>query len=94
VASWYASRNRGFSLQELTIAAAIVGLLVAATAIGVRRYRENAEDVRMQAELTSIYKAMEAFRSVNGRYPRSYAELRPFIAIPNFDQRYEINPNP
>lgn len=86
--------NRGFSLQELTIVTAIMSLLVVATVIGVRRYRENAEDARMQAELVSIHKAMEAFHLVNGRYPQSYAELRPFITIPNFDQRYEINPNP
>lgn len=86
--------RRGFSLPELALCAAIIGLLSALAVVGIIRHRQNAEDTRVQAELNSIYKAMEAFRQVYGRYPASYAQLREFISIPDFDQRYDINPNP
>ncbi|MBI3312497.1 MAG: prepilin-type N-terminal cleavage/methylation domain-containing protein [Candidatus Omnitrophica bacterium] len=85
---------RGFSLPELMVVSGIVALVGTVATVGVVRHRENAEDVRMQAELTSIYKAAQAFRQVYGRYPANNAELRPFISVPDFDNRYEINPNP
>ncbi len=86
--------QRGFSLPELVTVGAIVALVAAGATVGVIRHRQNAEDARMQAELGTIYKGMEAYRTVYGRYPTSYAQLREFVSIPNFDRRYEINPNP
>lgn len=85
---------RGFSLSELMAVAGIIALVGTAATVGIVRHRQDAEDIRMQAELGSIYKAMQAFRQIYGRFPRSNAELRPFISVPDFDNRYEINPNP
>lgn len=85
---------RGFSLPELMVVAGIVALVGAVAAVGVARHRQDAEDIRTQAELSSIYKAMQAFRQIYGRFPRNSAELRPFVSIPDFDNRYEVNPNP
>ncbi|MBI4227165.1 MAG: type II secretion system protein GspG [Candidatus Omnitrophica bacterium] len=76
------------------IVVGLIGLLAALAVIGVSRHRQDAEDTRMQAELSSIYKAMEAYRFLHGRYPTTYAELREFISIPDFAGRYEINPSP
>lgn len=86
--------RRGFSLTELTVVVGVIGLVSTVAVVGVVRHRQDAEDSRMQAELTSLYKAMEAYRAIYGRYPARYQELRQFISIPNFDQKYEINPNP
>lgn len=85
---------RGFSLPELMVVAGIVALVGAAATVGIARHRQNVEDIRTQAELGSIYKAMQAFRQIYGRFPRNSAELRLFISIPDFDNRYEVNPNP
>lgn len=87
-------RNLGFSLVEVMVVAAVIGGLAAAMTLGLSRYRQNSEDVRTQGELASIYKAMEAYRQVYGRYPAGYGQLSQFISIPDFDSRYEINPNP
>lgn len=85
---------RGFSLPELMVVAGVIALVGAVATVGVARHRQDVEDIRMQAELGSIYKAMQAFRQIYGRFPRNSAELRPFISIPDFDNRYEVNPNP
>jgi prepilin-type N-terminal cleavage/methylation domain-containing protein len=87
-------RRGGFSLTELMVVTGVIAMVAAIAAVGVSRHRENAEDVRMQAELNSIYKGMETHRQVYGRYPASYAELQPFVSIPDFGNRYDINPNP
>ncbi len=86
--------NRGYTLAEVMATAGIVGLIMAAAVFGVVRYRQNAEDARMEKELVSIYQAVHAFRLIYGRYPASYGELSSFITVPNFNQRYELNPNP
>lgn len=85
---------RGFSLTELMVVTGVIAMVAAIAVVGVSRHRNNAEDVKMQAELNSIYKGMEAYRQVYGRTPVSYAELQPFVSIPDFANRYEINPNP
>lgn len=85
---------RGFSLPELMVVAGVIALVGAIATVGIARHRQDAEDIRTQAELGSIYKAMQVFRQIYGRYPRNSAELRPFISIPDFDNRYEVNPNP
>jgi type II secretory pathway pseudopilin PulG len=93
---WFQSRKnkRGYTLVELAITGGIVSLIAAAAVFGIARYRNNAEDARMEKEMGSIYQAVQAYRLVYGRYPASYAQLSEFITIPNFDQRYELNPNP
>lgn len=88
------NRKKGYTLAEVMMVAGILALVGSLATVGLIRHREEAEDVRTQGELTSIYKAMEAYRQVYGRYPSNNGELRPFVSIPNFDQRYEINPNP
>ncbi|GEM_PF-3693449 len=88
------SSPRGFSLTEMMVVTGVIAMVASISVVGVSRHRENAEDVKMQAELSSIYKGMEAFRQVYGRYPASYAELQPFVSIPDFNNRYDINPNP
>lgn len=87
-------RRSGFSLTELMVVTGVIAMVAAIATVGVSRHRQNAEDVKMQAELNSIYKGMEAYRQVYGRTPVSYAELQPFVSIPDFNNRYDINPNP
>lgn len=85
----------GFTLIELMIVIAIIALIVAIALPSFQRTREDAEDRAMEAEMSSIYKAMVEYAAVNeGRLPTSYEELRPFIEVPNFEEKYEINPNP
>lgn len=94
---WSKRGNRtfagGMSLVELAISGAIIVVVCTIALVVFVRYRFNADDGRMQGELTSINKAMLAYRQVYGRYPGNYNQLSEFISIPNFDARYSINPS-
>ncbi len=85
----------GFTLIELMIVIAIIALITAISLPGLQRTREDSEDRAMEAEMSSIYKAIVEYAAVNeGRLPASYRELRPFIEVPDFESKYEINPDP
>ncbi len=85
----------GFTLIELMIVVAIIALIAAIALPSFQRTREDAQDRAMEAEMSSIYKAMVEYAAVNeGRLPGTYEELRPFIEVPDFEEKYEINPNP
>ncbi len=85
----------GFTLIELMIVIAIIALITAIALPSFQRTREDSEDRAMEAEMSSIYKAIVEYAAVNeGRLPASYRELRPFIEVPDFESKYEINPDP
>lgn len=89
------SLTQGFTLIELMIVIAIIALITAISLPSFQRTREDSEDRAMEAEMSSIYKAIVEYAAVNeGRLPASYQELRPFIEVPDFESKYEINPAP
>lgn len=87
-------RTHGFTLLEIMLVVAIITLIAAILMPNFLRLRMTAQDVAMEAEMKSIYKAMLVFYAMNGRFPQNYNELRPYIEVPGFDRKYQINPNP
>lgn len=61
--------SRGFSLIELLVAMAIVGVLVTIAAFGIRGARETARDARRETDLQNIKTSLEFFNSDCGYYP-------------------------
>lgn len=63
--------KKGFSILELLIVIAIIGLLVSIAAFGLAGARESARDGRRRSDLESIKSAIELYRADCGRYPAS-----------------------
>ena len=85
------SHPAGLTLVELMMVISIIILLAVLAIPNVARARQNAEDVRTQADLKQIYTAMVTFEAQNNRQATTLAELQPYVT---FDlSKYEMNSN-
>ena len=71
----HSKRLQGFSLVELMVVIAIIGLLATVVTVNVIAQAEKAKFVRVKADMDSIKKALKLFRLDMGRYPNSLDEL-------------------
>jgi len=68
-------RKRGFTLMEILIVVAIIGLLAALVMPNIiGRYEKSKEEIA-KAQLEMLITAIEAFRLDTSRYPNSLEEL-------------------
>lgn len=68
-------RLHGFSLVELMVVIAIIGLLATVVTVNVIGQAEKAKFTRVKADMDGIKKALKLFRLDMGRYPNSLDEL-------------------
>jgi type II secretion system protein G len=64
-------KQSGFTLIELVIVIAIIGLLASAVLTQLSDARGLAQDARRKQDLSTLKIALEAFRNDNGRYPNT-----------------------
>ena len=62
-------RIHGFTLVELIVVIAIIGILAAITIVGLTRYQADTRDARRQSSATVIAEALEKYYDNNGEYP-------------------------
>lgn len=62
-------RQKGFSLVELMIVIAIMGVLATAVTINVRGYMLSAKQNAARTDIAVIVGALETYRSAYSRYP-------------------------
>lgn len=67
--------RRGFTLIELMIVVAIIGILAAVAIPNFLEATNEAKAARIQADLSAIGAAVEIYHIKNGTYPSSLAEL-------------------
>lgn len=73
----------GFTLVELLVVLAIIGLIAALAAPQVLRYLGSARVDATQAQLKNIGSALELYYLDTGKYPSSEAGLEALVAAPN-----------
>lgn len=62
-------KQKGFTLIELMIIIAIIGLLSTASFVAFEKSRSRARDTRRMADLKQIYTALEYYYDKFGQYP-------------------------
>ena len=62
-------KPKGFTLVELLIVIAIIGILATVVIVSLASSRGRARDTRRMADLATIRTALELYRDMNGNYP-------------------------
>ncbi len=64
-------KNKGFTLVELLIVIAIIGILSSVVISSLGQTRKNADDAKVQSQLSSIRESAELYYISNGNYGAS-----------------------
>ncbi len=67
----------GFTLIELMVVITIISILSGIAVYGLTSVRQKAQDTSHLAGIRDYQLALEAFKSVNGKYPATKEELMP-----------------
>lgn len=86
------ARERGYTLMELLVVLAILGLLTAIATPYVLHYLETAKVKTARAEIANIGAGLDMFKSDVGRYPTTQEGLTALLKAPpdaeNWDGPY------
>lgn len=69
------SIRSGFTLVELVVVIATIGILATITVIGLTRYQADTRDARRVSSVEAISEALEKYYDVNGEYPSCTAVM-------------------
>ncbi len=75
-----ALRRAGFTLIELMVVVAIIGILMAAGIVAFTNAQQNARDARRRADIDAISKALEQYNQNNdSAYPASASAISTYF---------------
>lgn len=67
--NWLSDRPKGFTIVELVIVIAVIGILATISILGFGRYQADARDARRASSASVIVEALEKYHDINGEYP-------------------------
>lgn len=79
-------RSAGFTLVELIVVTAIIGVLAVIAINGFGNVRDKAKKARVTSEIRSIEKAIIAYAADNGSFPNTLSQ----VLLTNLKIRGEI----
>jgi general secretion pathway protein G len=79
---WKNRKDAGFSLLELLVVLAIMGLLAAIVAPQVMRYLYSSKTKTARVQIENVVGALELYRLDVGRYPTPEENLGALVAAP------------
>ena len=82
------SNNKGFTLLEMLVVILIIGMLTGIVAPRFINQLAKSEATTARAQLSSIDKALQAFRIDTGRFPTTSEGLAALSAAPNNEDRW------
>jgi type II secretion system protein G len=68
---YLSGRNKGFTMIEVLVVLAIIGILTAILVVNYTEARKNSRDKLRKSDLKSLQLALEVYKAQNGRYPAS-----------------------
>lgn len=71
----YPPGNVGFTLTELIVAVAIIGILTSIAVPAYFQHLEKARNSRCAAEIQTLATSISAYRNDNNRYPKALTDL-------------------
>ena len=76
-------QSKGFTLVELIIVMAIIGILAGVVLVNVGSQREKATRARAIADIKEMDTALEIYHADNGFYPTTQQGLQSLLSEPN-----------
>jgi len=71
IKSYFSNKSKAFTLVELLVVLAIIGILASIIVVSLQTTRTKARDTRRKADMEAIRGALEVYRNTNGSYPNS-----------------------
>lgn len=92
---WQVVRSRGFTIVELLVVVAIIGVLATISIVGYSAWRQAAAATQVKNDLNALSSAMETYRTFNNGYPPDLATIAStFTANPDVTiTPYSIDPD-
>ncbi len=75
------TNRKGFTLVELVIAIAVIGILITLASLGLNQYTKYGRDASRSTEVTTLSEALEKYYDVNGEYPSCAAMTAPAATV-------------
>jgi general secretion pathway protein G len=81
------SQRAGFTLLEIMLVVAIIGLLLAAAVKFMGPQLGIARDVRVKSDINSLTESLRLYNAMNGFYPTTDQGLQALVTKPDTDPR-------
>lgn len=81
-------KTRGFTIVEILISIAIIGILASIIIVSYNSAQDNASSAAVEADMSHVLQQAAKFRHDNGRYPTSDSDIRQLNLAPSKDAYY------